>query len=277
VSWTCPTCATTVTTAFCAACGEEPVPPRDLTLRGLAAKLVHAVTSIDAKTARSARVLLASPGALTLAWSRGVRKPYITPFALFVVANVIFFGLQAITGGAVLSSPLDSHLHHQDWSELAQSLVSKRLASTRMSLDQYAPAFDRAVMANAKSLIVLMSLAFALILPLVFLRERRAFMVHVVFSLHLYTFLLLLFCVALLAARLSALLGLGGLERAGVDNVLSVLIFTICSIYLYISTGPVYDASGATRVMQTVALALAAVAIVVGYRFIIFAITLYST
>lgn len=59
-------------------------------------------------------------------------------------------------------------------------------------------------MLNAKSLIVLMTMPFALLLPLILLRERRPFMVHVRFSLHLYTFLLLLFCIALLAAKSSA-------------------------------------------------------------------------
>jgi hypothetical protein len=49
VHWTCPTCNVTVTTPFCARCGEEPLVPRDLTLRGLGEKLLHALTSIDAR------------------------------------------------------------------------------------------------------------------------------------------------------------------------------------------------------------------------------------
>lgn len=81
-----------------------------------------------------------------------------------------------------------------------------------MSTEQYAPIFNRAVILHAKSLILLMTLPFALLLPLIFLRERRPFMTHVVFSLRLYAFLFLLFCVALLVAKLSALLGFGGLE-----------------------------------------------------------------
>ena len=50
--WTCPSCRLTVATPFCAQCGEEPLVPADLTLRGLAAKLLHAFTSIDARAAR---------------------------------------------------------------------------------------------------------------------------------------------------------------------------------------------------------------------------------
>jgi hypothetical protein len=274
--WTCPTCNVRVTTPFCAQCGEEPHAPREFTLRGLVEKVVHALTSIDARAARSARTLLRHPGELTLAWTSGLRKPYVAPFQLFLIANVLFFALQSATGDNVFSSSLDSHLHHQDWSELAQSFVSQRLAATNMTLEQYEPLFNRAVVLNAKSLILLMTLPFALLLPLAFLREQRPFMTHVVFSLHLYTFLLLLFCVALLLGKLSALLGFGGLDAPMVDNVLSIANLAMCALYIYLAVGPVYDATGVGRTVKAIGLALVAAAIVLGYRFALFFITLYA-
>lgn len=275
--WTCPTCLREVATPYCARCGEEPLAAKDLTLRGLAVKGLHAVTSIDARVARTTWFLLREPGALTLAWARGTRKQYVAPFQLFLIANVIFFALQWLTGINVFSSTLDSHLHHQDWSALAQSLLAERLERTRVPFDLYAPVFDRAVVLNAKSLIVLMALAFAPLLPLAFLRDRKAFMVHVTFALHLYTFLLLLFCVALLAASASAVLGWGGLDSPRVDTVLSVLNLAACALYLYLAIGRVYGARGNARVMLALALATAVAAIVLGYRFVLFLITLYGT
>ena len=277
VRWTCPTCKVPVITPFCACCGEEPLAPDELTLRGLGEKLLHAFTSIDARAARSAWCLLRHPGQLSSAWINGVRKPYVAPFQIFLIANVIFFALQWLTGETVFSSSLDSHLHHQDWSELARSLVARRLDQTHTRLEVYAPMFDRAVVLNAKSLIVLMTVPFALLLPLVFVRERRPFMVHVVFSLHLYTFLLLLFCIALLAAKLSALLGFGGLEVPLVDDALSVANLAACVLYLHVAIGPVYGAAGASRVLQAIALALAVAAIVPGYRFVVFLFTVSTT
>jgi len=274
--WTCPTCVELRETPYCARCGEEPLAPRDLTLRGLAEKFLHTFTSIDARAVRTARRLLRNPGHLTVAWTRGVRKPYVAPFQFFLIANVIFFATQSLSGETVFSSTLDSHLHHQDWSELAQSLVTERMAATQTDLKEFAPAFDRAVVLNAKSLIVLMTMPFALLLPVVFFREHRPFMAHVVFSLHLYTFLLLLFCLALLAAKASALLGIGGLESASVDNVISVANLAACMLYVYLAIGPAYGATGAPRVLKAVVLAVAVAAIVVGYRFLLFVITLYA-
>lgn len=275
--WTCPACQEVVVTPFCSRCGEEPLAPRDLTVRGLAEKLIHALTSIDARAVRTTQRLLRFPGELTLAWTRGVRKPYVTPFQIFLIANVIFFGVQWLTGEIVFSSPLASHLHHQDWSELAQTLLAKHLETGHIKLEEYAPIFDRTVVLNAKSLIVLMTIPFALLLPLVFIRERRPFMAHVAFSLHLYTFLLLLFCIGLIAAKFSALLGFGGLESARVDNVLTAVNLVACALYVYIAIGPVYGAAGATRLIQAMVLSIAVAAIVVGYRFVLFLITLYAT
>ncbi len=277
VRWTCPTCKKTVPTPFCARCGEEPLAPHDLTLRGLAEKLLHVFTSIDARVVRTAIRLVRHPGELTLAWTEGVRKPYVAPFQLFLVANVTFVALQWLTGTNIFSSTLDSHLHHQDWSELAGSLLSRRLEATHVQLEQYAPAFDRGVALNAKSLIVLMTMPFTLLLPLIFVRERRPFMSHVVFSFHFYTFLLLVFCVALLAAASSALVGGGGLDSPRVDTALSVFNLAACALYLYVAIGPVYGARGVMRVVQAGLLALAAGAIVLGYRFALFLITLYGT
>src|SRR6185369_5502797 len=96
----------------------------------------------------------------------GIRKPYVAPFQLFLLANVIFFALQSVTGEIVLSSPLDSHLHHQDWSELAQSLLAERLDARLLSIETYTPVFDSAVALNAKSLIGLMAIPFTLLLPI---------------------------------------------------------------------------------------------------------------
>ena len=275
--WTCPTCNMLVTTLFCPRCGEAPVRPRDHTLRRLAERLFHAFTSIDTRTTRSVGCLLRHPGELSLAWMRGLRKPYVAPLSLFLIVNVIFFAVQSLTGETVFSSSLDSHLHHQDWSELARSLLERKLEATRTQLAAYAPVFDNAVIVKAKSLIILMTIPFALLLPLVFFRERRPFMVHVVFSLHFYTFLLILFCCALLAAKLSALLGFGGLQTPVVDTVLSIFNLAAGALYLYAAIGPVYGVAGAKRIVQAIILAVAVAAIVLGYRFALLLITLSTT
>jgi hypothetical protein len=232
---------------------------------------------IDGRLVRSVRALLRHPGSLTEAYAEGRRKPLVGPFPLFLFANVVFFAVQSLTHTRVLSSSLDSHLHAQDWSALARELVARRLAATHTTLESYTPLFDRAVVLNAKALVVLMVVPFALLLPLVFSRSRRPFSIHVVFALHFYAFLLLLFCVALLAAGADALLGGAGLASAWVDDALTAFILGASALYLHAASAVVYGERGLARVAKSVALAVAVGAIVVGYRFAILLVTLYST
>ena len=124
----------------------------------------------------------------------GRLKLYLGPFQLFLFANVLFFAMQSLTNTNIFSSTLDSHLHNQDWHAFAQHLVSQRLQTLQTTLELYAPIFDRAIVLHAKSGIILMVLPFAILLPVLFYRNRQPFVAYAVFSLHFYAFVLLLFC-----------------------------------------------------------------------------------
>lgn len=275
--WNCPTCHTTVSTPYCPGCGERPLRPRDLTFRGLFDQLVRAFTPVDGRLIRSLRCLVVRPGFLTVAYLQGQRKPYVGPVPLFLIANALFFATESLTGGKVFTTPLDAHLHTQPWSPVAELLVSHRLAAKQTTLDLYAPVFDRAVAVNARSLIVFMALSFVGALAIVFPRSRRPPVAHALFSLHVYAFLLLLFCVATAVPPVDRWLGGAGFASEGLDHALSILLLIACALYLSISTARVYGAAGAGRTVKVAVLTVAVAAIVLGYRFVLLLITLYTT
>ena len=250
--------------------------PPDLSIRGILAQVLKTVGGLDGRVLRSVRELLMRPGALTLAYAQGRRKPLIGPFQLFLLANVVFFLAQSLTHTKIFSSPLDSHLHQQDWSALAQQLVAQRLAATHGTLERLTPLFDQAVVLNAKSLVVLMVFPFALLLPLFFRASRQPFAVNVVFSLHLYAFLLLLFCAALGVVAVDRWLGGAGLDAAWMDNTLTAVNLLACVAYLFVAAGRVYGGHAAGRLLNALALSAGVGAIVLGYRFVVFVITLYT-
>ena len=231
-SWICPNGHGRVETPFCAHCGERPLRPIDLTLPSLLGKLVHVLTSVDGRVLRTLGQLLRHPGRLTEAYLAGQRKPYLAPFQLFLLANVLFFAVQSLTGTNIFGASLDSQFHQQDWSDLARSLVNQRLEASGMSVASYAQVFDRVVVVNAKSLIILMAMPFAALCALAFLGSRKPFIAHVVFSLHLYTLLLLLFSLAILGVAAEHKLGGPGLDVPVVDNLISILLLAAFAIYL---------------------------------------------
>ena len=275
--WSCPSCAQARSTPFCPQCGESPPNLRDLSLRALLGRLVHAATSIDGRLLRTLRELLVHAGELTLAHARGRRLAFLAPLPLFLFANVLFFAIQSLTNTNVFSSTLESHMHHQDWSALASALVARRLEVEGVSLESFAVAFDQAVILHAKSLIIAMVVPFAALLPVACRGTRHPFGVHFAFALHLYTMLLLVFCVGVAAAQVAVWSGGAGLASPRFDAVVSVLNLLVCGMYLYAAIGRVYGGRPAVRILAATLLAIAAAAIALGYRFALFVLTLYTT
>ena len=255
-------------------CGERLLEPRDLTLRGLLERIFHAVTNLDGRTLRTWD-LLRLPGALTAAYLGGKRKPYLAPFQVFLLANVLFFAVQSASNSSVFGTRLDSHLHVQDWQATARQLVDARLERRHLTLAQYEPAFNRVIEANAKSLVILMTVravALAALPPHApsFHYPRCTFPARV-------GFVLVVFSLALLIADVDAMGGGPGLRSARMDNVLSAVNVVACAVYLYLGIGVVYQARGVVRVAKALVLTLALGVIVLGYRFLVFLITLFAT
>ena len=235
---------------------------------------MNATSSIDGRILRSLRALFGRPGSLTLAWIAGPRRPYAGPIQLFFLANVAFVAAQSITGTNVFSSTLESHLHHQDWSSLAQRMVARRLEGRSIDLAAYEATFDRAVALYAKWLVIVMTIPFAALLPALFVRRPRPFAVHMVFALHIYAFLLFVYCGALAIAGLDMLFGGAGLASPRIDTILTVVNLSACAAYLYFAIGKVYALEGAPRVATSLVLAVAILVIALAYRFGLLVLTL---
>ena len=274
-SWTCPICNMAVTTAFCPTCGETAVDWRDLSFRGLARQAFETFVAFDGKLMRSLRLLLLRPGELSLAYVRGQRVALTGPFRVFLFANMLFFAAQSMTETSVVGTSLSSHLYGQDWSGIARPLVAWRLVELRTTLELFEPAFDRAVVLNAKSLIILMVLPFTGALILTFLRARRPFVTHMVFALRFYAFTMILLCALLVAEAASAWMGVAGMRD--LDKPLFVVLLAASAVYLHLATGVARGARGWTHAGTTVVLTLVVGTMISVCRFTIFLITLYTT
>jgi hypothetical protein len=61
------------------------------------------------------------------------------------------------------------------------------------------------------------------------------------------------------------------------DNAIAVALLLGSGLYLYLTSGPVYEARGLRRVLQAIVLTLAAMVVFLGYRFALLLITLLTT
>jgi hypothetical protein len=271
--WSCPTCRKSVSSAFCPDCGERQLDFHALTLRGLADQIFLSLTSIDSRLVRSLLWLVGRPGALTAAYLDGRRKPFLGPVPLFLMANVLFFAAESLLRSSVFATPLAMHLERQPWSPLAQTWLTKRMAALHTTLDAFTPVFDQALALHARSFVIVMALSFAPVPLLVFWRRHMPAVAHAVFALHLYAFLMLLLCAGI---GVEALFGSPMARPALVDPLVSIALLAACAAYLHAAVGTVYASRGARRALEVAVLTVGVATLVLGYRFALFVVTLYT-
>jgi hypothetical protein len=167
-------------------------------------------------------------------------------------------------------------LHEQPWSPWAVTLVADRVAVLGTTPDLFAPKFDQAVALHARSLIIIMALSFTPLPWLLFARRRQPIAAHAVFSLHLYTFLLVLLCAATAILAADGWLGGGGFGSRLWDNGIAIVLLLACAVYLDLALPRVYSARGWLCAIQGGLLAVGVAGIVLGYRFALFFTALYT-
>ena len=278
--WICPSCGASAASPYCPGCGERRFHPHDLTFRHLLEQLLESLVHFDGRLFRTVRTLVGRPGRLTADFLRGCRRPYVSPFHIFLVANLAFFFVQILSGLALFSVPLSEHLEHQRYSGFAQRLVAHRIAASGTTLGQYTPLFEHAEGLYAKTLILVMLPIFAIGAGLAFIDRRRPAVAHLVFAIHYYAFLLVALSV-LFPVMGGILLGLHRLGTPMNGAVLDWIALTIeaalCIGYLARSSTVVYGTGPVRSWLSAAVLTFATLQILYGYRLVLFLVTFWTT
>jgi hypothetical protein len=276
----CPGCGRAIEQNFCAQCGELRREKHDYSLRHFLAQAVEAFTSVDSKIGRTLGTLMRTPGALTAAFMEGLRRPFVQPLQLFLISNVIFFLMNSIAGFNTFTTPLFTHLYRLPYSRMARDVAIPYIAARDIPLSEYAKSFDAAAAIQAKSLIIVMVPIFSLLVMAAYWRARRYYVEHLVFSLHFFSFLLLVTSVmqAVTIFGLRALRGTGlTADSAAVDSYLTLLELLVLATFLYRSVRHLYREPRWLALTKTVLLSIGVGLVLTLYRFILFFVTLYTT
>ena len=265
----CVNCGQAVLGSYCSRCGERRASDRDSSLRGFVGEVVEHVTSTDRSVLGTLKLLLTRPGELTAEFMRGRRIGRMRPLQLFLLVNVAFFLWATATHNRMFDTPLAVHMH-QTWHQLmATRMVSARIAARRTTLAAYTVVFNDAATVQAKSLIVTMVPAFAILVGLVHIRRRRFALEHLVFALHTYAAILILVVVTAYAMMMpmvvvGRLTHTSALNNQLFDNLFGLMLGLMLGWYLRRALIRVY---GDGKVFATVA----AVGLFIGVGFILFA------
>jgi hypothetical protein len=263
---------------YCSECGQDYAelkkPFKDLV------KDVFDLINLDERIFRSIGPFLLKPGFLSGEYLKGRRKKYISPFRLFLLMSLIFFFLAQATSKRYASNS------DEDWVQiktdtsdvvitddsLAIELLSNdsifgvrvdSLASRKSmrKADRNRHIRESAVQALTNknlfiqgffetisySLFLLMPI-FALLLKLLFIRRRVFYIEHLIFSIHMHAFALLVLSIMILLSRItgennefiSVMLILipvyftGGMKRFYQQSYLKIILKEFILIFFYI-------------------------------------------
>ena len=279
--WRCATCSATGNGAYCAACGEKRPSPHDFSLHHFFTHALGEFFHFDSKIFRTLRLLFTRPGFLAAEYTRGCRKPYLHPFQVFFVANLLYFLLQPIIGWSGLRTWLYVQTHMMPYSGLASRMVADRILAKGTTLKEFTAAFDHVVDVQARTLVVVMVPLLALLLALVQWRRRRFFGEHMVFALHFIAFWLIGMFVLLYGGSVVVLKWLAhrGIHYPDyqVDAFLFPLTRLLQAIYLYVAFRVFYRDSILAAALKAAGVAYLLIYIMQLYRFILFLAALWTS
>lgn len=127
----CPTCTGTIRERYCAVCGEERPSAHPQTIIGFLRRVFARVFDADNRLYQSLQKLVLRPGALTVEFLRGRRRPYLGPIQLFALINVAFYLWAASSGPNTFRTPLYIHVSSDNFYHraMAQRWVNEKIGA----------------------------------------------------------------------------------------------------------------------------------------------------
>lgn len=271
----CLNCGAKLLGPYCSQCGQPSVGLRR-PLRELAANFFEDVLNLDSRFLRAIGPLLLRPGFLTREYLAGRRARYSPPLRLFLIATVIFAGLTALlpplSEFRIVTGP--EQVRPAAGNESVKTLVipkrltrfgGRRLSEAVERAKANPQAFMDAMAANLPRAFFLLLPVFALLVRLLYLRQDRLYVDHLIFALHFHAFGFAVLSLNALAIRL----------WNPVSTPLQLLLWTWFFAYLAIALRRVYGGSWPWTAVKLCSLMTLYIGLLLLTALVLFPLTLY--
>jgi hypothetical protein len=272
----CVSCGAEVAGHYCGQCGEAAA-AHDYSLGHFAEEALETFAHVDGRVFSSFRALLTRPGLLSADFLRGRRKTQMGPLQLFVICNVVYFLVQPFTLVVPFTSTLRIQTTMRAWSAMARRVTDEKIASTRLSREEYQREFDHTAHLQGKSLVIIMVPLFALGAWAAYGRARRFYAEHLVFSFYLYAFMMIWMAFGTLALTWPIAFAIHHGLGDFVEGPVSVALTAPVVLYLFLAVRRAYGGNWLESTVKTLLLAGWMVTVLTAYRFILFFTTYYAT
>ncbi|MEJ7694763.1 DUF3667 domain-containing protein [Daejeonella sp.] len=272
---TCPTCGNSINKNFCEVCGEKKLNRHDFSLRHFVEETFEGFTHFDNKFFRTARLLIFKPGQLSIDFYEGRRVPYMKPFPMFIICNILLFMIVGKTN--IFSQPLTSFLQYTPYTYFGTKEVILSFVKSDAEFEILATQFNQRMGVEAKAFLAIFIPILALGSWVVNYSRRKYFSEHLVFSTHYFTVMVMLYTVwALLVSRpYTAWFDPEESSRIA-DRVSGFVSILILAVYFSISSKKFYKISWARSILGSVIITLVFMGSLIAYRTLLFYKIIYS-
>ena len=279
----CANCGATLHGPFCAQCGEKRVDRADYSIKVVAQDVVQELSPVDSKIFRTLRALLTKPGLLSQSYFEHGRSRYTKPLTLFIVLNVAFFFVQPHTGLLQYSYNQFTNSAYPGGAARHAMVVSK-LGGTSDE-KAYESRFNLQLQQQKKSMLIFCVPLLALVMLVLYAGSGRYYAEHLVFSIHVYAFLLIFmgilvnaaFYVLILLLRNAGAMGHQMMLMAETETTLILVIFAGLTTYIALGLKRAYHDRLVPALLRGIALSASIILLIRLYRDALFYITLWTT
>ncbi len=279
----CQSCNTPIIDLYCPHCGEKRFSQADLSYKKLLKQLAESLTDIDGKVIGSFKALIFSPGTLSNNYLNGIRRNWLNPFQVFILANILYFFALSFMWQVTYNTPLEIHLTASNFfhKDTAITMVNQELIDSNRSMEEFRLVFDQSIALLSKSLVILNIPIFTLLSFLIFINHQHALIKTAFFSTHFYAFLLLFqvffsFLVQGLSKLSELLLNYNLQSIIRHESTSTTLLFLAVGVYFYFSSKKVFSERWWVCLIKTIAMVFAMYIALIIYRAILFFIAFYT-
>jgi hypothetical protein len=190
----CQSCGSKLKGKYCSSCGEKRFnPQQDLKIITFIEHSIDIFIHFDSKFFKTFKKLFFNPGRLTNDFNTGRRVLNMKPMQLFVFSSVIFYFLLPHTNAYYHTTyELDGKFGIENLIQYnANHKVYEKSIQYNVSQEQFANAINEKTIHSSKLFLFAIFPIWAFILFALFYKSNSFYVTHLVFSLHCFTFFIL--------------------------------------------------------------------------------------
>ncbi len=185
----CKNCKAKLEGKFCSQCGEKVIGKNELTITHIVSEAIGIITNFDSKLFRTIKLLFFYPGRLSKNYIEGIRVPFMKPFQIFVIANIIFF---LFLSDIDLFRTPSKWFFKEDFDGIKVLEKVRQIAALKsITQEEIAVLYDQKSESYAKGLIFVLIPFIAFIGVVLNFRKKLKFPEHLVFATHYFSFVLI--------------------------------------------------------------------------------------